>query len=708
MINLERQSTLARLLAKENVSVQHGNYQTAFFDVEKRVLGLPMWKDKGKDVYDLLVGHEVGHALYTPAEGWHDSDKEIPGVPRSYINVIEDIRIEKAIQRTYPGLVASFKRGYKVLDDDDFFGLSNRNVNSLTLIDRINVKSKLRDLVEVNFSDKELPLIDMAFSVETWEDVLAACKAIYEYVKEEVQNDKTETNPEQSVSKNSESDEQSVGDDSTSDEQSNNESRDEASEPSSAASREESDSSENDEDPVESQNIDVKSAGDLDPDQVLTDNAFRSNEEKLLDMDDNGTQRKYVKAITRSQLNEAINTYKEIFDARDEFLKERDDHVPMYDDKEKVDVDSAYSEFVASTKKYVNVMSKEFEMRKMAYRYSRAQTARSGALDVNNLYSYKYNDDIFKKVTTLADAKSHGMVMLIDYSGSMHGVIDDVIKQTLILVSFCKKVNIPFEVYSFTSGHYSADAEIPVNGLDHGGLKINQLLTSKMSKSDFTRGYKDLFAQTLHRYRHYSYDGSSKLEGFGGTPLNETLMGMRFILADFQKQYGVQKVNAVILTDGDAQSVYHRYDNEAQIRTRGVAIDVDGKIIKPRHDKDLTTQLMKMLSDKYTTIGYFLAERPYDMRGKIWQIEDGWVPENKMSDLRKAYNKKGFLEFDQTIGYDKFFVVKSDKKNLNTEDDEFDVSADATKAQIRNAFKKHAASKKANKLFATSFARMVA
>ena len=76
-------------------------------------LRLPLWKDKGKDVYDLLVGHEVGHALYTPADGWHDAEKKIGKIPRAYLNIVEDIRIERKIQETYPGIVRRFKAGYK-------------------------------------------------------------------------------------------------------------------------------------------------------------------------------------------------------------------------------------------------------------------------------------------------------------------------------------------------------------------------------------------------------------------------------------------------------------------------------------------------------------------------------------------------------------------------------------------------------------------
>ena len=87
-MNLSAQEYLAKLLAKENLSVQHGNYSTASFDVENRVLRLPLWKDKGKDVYDLLVGNEVGHALYTPVDGWHDSEKKIGKIPRAYLNIV--------------------------------------------------------------------------------------------------------------------------------------------------------------------------------------------------------------------------------------------------------------------------------------------------------------------------------------------------------------------------------------------------------------------------------------------------------------------------------------------------------------------------------------------------------------------------------------------------------------------------------------------
>ena len=95
-INAEVKGTLAKLLATEDLTVEHRQVSTASFDVNSRVLTLPIWKDASETVYDLLVGHEVGHALYTP---------NIPiDAPKGFVNVVEDARIERMMKHTYPGL----------------------------------------------------------------------------------------------------------------------------------------------------------------------------------------------------------------------------------------------------------------------------------------------------------------------------------------------------------------------------------------------------------------------------------------------------------------------------------------------------------------------------------------------------------------------------------------------------------------------------
>ena len=92
MVNYEIKSQLAKLLATEDLVVENRNAQTASFDVENRVLTLPMWERASGTVYDMLVGHEVGHALFTP-DDWSWEKR----VPRSFVNITEDARIENCI-----------------------------------------------------------------------------------------------------------------------------------------------------------------------------------------------------------------------------------------------------------------------------------------------------------------------------------------------------------------------------------------------------------------------------------------------------------------------------------------------------------------------------------------------------------------------------------------------------------------------------------
>ena len=180
---MSQKSILAKLLATENISVQHGNYETAWFDIKDRVLGLPQWVDNGKDVSDLLIGHEVGHALETPFEGWHDSPEKLEGCPRTYINVVEDARIERKIKSRYVGLVGPFARGYKKLFEDGFFG-KDHNFNNMKLIDKINLKAKVGAHLNIPFNPEEEALYNATMNTDTFADVIQVVKDILAYTKD--------------------------------------------------------------------------------------------------------------------------------------------------------------------------------------------------------------------------------------------------------------------------------------------------------------------------------------------------------------------------------------------------------------------------------------------------------------------------------------------------------------------------------------------
>ena len=142
----EVKSQLAKLLATEDIIVEHKKVETAQFNVHTRVLILPLWEKASNDVYDMLVGHEVGHALFTPDQ---DPPKDIP---HQFVNVVEDARIEKLMKRRYMGIAKSFYKGYNEMHKQDFFELDGEDINNLNLADRANLYFKIGSFIDLSFS----------------------------------------------------------------------------------------------------------------------------------------------------------------------------------------------------------------------------------------------------------------------------------------------------------------------------------------------------------------------------------------------------------------------------------------------------------------------------------------------------------------------------------------------------------------------------
>ena len=126
---------LARVLATEDLIVEHRSVDTASFNVQTRVLTLPTWEKAGEEVYDTLVCHEVGHALYTPDIEWWINNE----VSASIVNIVEDARIERLMKRRYAGLSKTFFRGYSSLSEHNFFQLDGKDLTKFNLADRINL-----------------------------------------------------------------------------------------------------------------------------------------------------------------------------------------------------------------------------------------------------------------------------------------------------------------------------------------------------------------------------------------------------------------------------------------------------------------------------------------------------------------------------------------------------------------------------------------
>ena len=62
-INFGTKSQLAKLIASENITVQHNQVKTASFDTLNRILTLPIFKVQSGDVYD--ISNTVNIILHT-------------------------------------------------------------------------------------------------------------------------------------------------------------------------------------------------------------------------------------------------------------------------------------------------------------------------------------------------------------------------------------------------------------------------------------------------------------------------------------------------------------------------------------------------------------------------------------------------------------------------------------------------------------------
>ena len=185
-INLDTKSQLAKLIATENIIIQHNNVSTASFNTKTRVLTLPIFKESHGDVYDMLIAHECAHALFTPQDGWKkiQDDDEL----RTYVNVLEDTRIDKKIQKKYPGVVRNYINGFDILEKQNFFGMNNKDLNKeLMLIDKINLRSKSSNRIPFIFTPDNNNWLAKVDAIKTFADVVRVAKDMLNWQKKQVE-----------------------------------------------------------------------------------------------------------------------------------------------------------------------------------------------------------------------------------------------------------------------------------------------------------------------------------------------------------------------------------------------------------------------------------------------------------------------------------------------------------------------------------------
>ena len=713
-VNHEIKSQLAKLLATEDLVVEHKKVETAQFNVHTRVLTLPMWEKASNTVYDLLVGHEVGHALYTPDEDWTKQVK----VPPQFVNIVEDARIEKLMKRRYAGLAKTFFNGYKELSDQDFFQLEDEEVDEMNLADRANLWFKIGNYIDVPIErGEETEIINLIADSETFADVLIASEALYKYCKQKKQEE-TKINLDSHEGQQSGSN--SPASDFIDQEEGEND-QPETDGSDGSPSNESSDQQESTKSPVGGEKNDEP--------EVKTMESLEEALKELVNKD--GYENVYLE-LPQLDLDRVIVLNSEIHskckESWDAFLKDREwKHEDVFGE-----VDKDFVEFKRSAQKEVNYLVKEFECRKAADSYARASTARTGVLDCSKLHTYKYNEDIFKKVTTLADGKNHGLVFVLDWSGSMGNVMLDTVKQLLNLVWFCKKVAIPFEVYAFTTDYplvkYDEKGKANIRELAYkkkdGLVQVGEwfsmmnLLTSKVNGKTLEEQMKNIYRlATSFKYNSNVYYPTPLGMTLSGTPLNEALISLHQILPKFQKENKLQKVQCVILTDGEGclpkyhREIQRRWEEEPFMGTAHIGTNAflrdrkTGMTYSCDCDyHEFTDTLLRNLRDRFTDIN-FIGIRVLEGRdaGSFIRRYCGYYGDTYDKVMNAWKKEKAFTI--KSSGYHSYFGLSS---ATLAQDSEFEVAEDATKSQIKSAFVKSLKSKKMNKRILGEFVELVA
>ena len=776
---------LAKLMATENITVIHKSVPTAYFDVKSRTLCCPILKDNmSSELYDLFMGHEVSHALNTPADGWHDKVSDKGMMYKGYLNVIEDVRIEKMIKAKYPGLRKSFYTGYSELASMDFFGTKGKELQDFNLIDRINLSYKIGSFAQIKFSEEEMVYINKCELLETFEDVLELADELFEKQQQETKDDvasmtqpelqdllddldleddedeqedtgETESLPvklDDSEEENDE-DEQGEGSDANAEDDQNTDSSEENSNNSTETKKsdeEETEKSKGNEAGKKGSN--GQSAIDKLNDELnksATDESFRSNEDTL-----HGGKDHYYRDPSYNELNTRIQ-YENFIVTPEEIQSQFDNVLEPYNDTIKKTVKT----FTEDNKKIIAYMVKEFEMKKAAASYNRSWNSKSGELDMNKLAFYKLKDDIFNRVQVTPEGKNHGVVMAVDWSGSMSGSVRATIEQATLLSMFCRRLAIPFRLFAFSDsylrptdadlgmttseGNTSEEYDVYSNALhdarakyysdrtfgknynsddnqgnkwDLGNLSLLEVYNEKMSNRQFTKAMENWFqlaSSVDNRYNSWDHSENDfdstwfhppRLH-LSGTPLDHTLIAMRDYLVDFKRECGLDITSLIVLSDGASHGCFNR--SNPYLLDRKI-----NKTFKLNVNRGSTTHgLLEWVAETADcrTIGFYICESAANQM--TWDAEcfcntttDSYGPE--MAAKKKEYNK---LSTSFTDGcYDLAILINQKKLKLDVSKDIIDVQVGANKGVLKRALVKAGSNKMQQRVILNQFVGQMA
>ena len=393
------------------------------------------------------------------------------------------------------------------------------------------------------------------------------------------------------------------------------------------------------------------------------------------------------------------------------------------------------------SKKVVSYMVKEFEMKKSADLYKRATVSKTGTLNMGALHTYQFNEDLFAKVTTMPGATNHGLVMFFDWSGSMQYNLTQTLKQLYNLVWFCDRVKIPYRVYAFSDSYGRMPSYSRVESDNHivtqdvnqksdlnvSGFRLLEMFSDKMKKTEQSDAmhYWYMMGEYYANYRNWRDGGypmspPSNLQ-LGGTPLCHAIVAAMSIIPKFKNDNGIQKVNAVFLTDGVSHNIHSKMSNEdfdsyakdAYITDKVSNTTMCVKSLGYRREAQTTT-LLKLLKKRIpdmNVIGFFVAGSGSRgiVRREIIQEKMGlaWGDDVNLKKYQKELRTNKVLVC-KTAGYDEYYILPSIPRADENDEEGIQVKENAKTGDLKRAFTKFAKSKTLNRQLLNKFIGQVA
>ena len=791
----QSKTLLAKLMASENISVEYSpKAQTASFNMETRVLILPIWKDLNSETLDMLIGHEVSHALHTPAgrdplvNACNLIDAKNPNNAKSYLNVVEDARIERMIKTKFPGLRRSFASGYRDLLARDLFGIKNQTVSDLPLIDRINLQYKIGWIQNIPFTAKELSLAQRVATTISWTDVVKLSKEIYDLARQQ-KKDKQE---QQEQSESSEEGQPTEGDDDAESTESNSET---------GKSKEKS------EDTGESTDSDAEGEGDSDSDSDSDSddtsnegNSGKENQEtKASDDAETGKSGK-GEQDAQSQNNKTENTeeadttpdasqtetamnsgldalrdstlpeiyYADVPTPTDAFvvsLAEVSQALDSHYNRARHIGTTLYASWKRENSAAVQTLAQEFDRRQAADSHKRVSIAETGSIDPNRLHAYRIAEDIFLQNASVRDGKNHGIVVMLDMSGSMRDVFHDTMIQLITLGHFCKRVNVPFRFYGFTdqATGFSTKANWIDNsfGLEKNDTRLITLLQDGMRTVDFVRQCGNLLMASYRGIKDthpsaVAWNGVMNRIGGGdgyqavapppffhlnNTPTNSALLGMATLLPAFKAAKRLQVVNLVVLTDGEATDSLTSYNYAKQggavggreqstlvwrdtttRKTYATGLRRHGYI--HQHSSQEQTEVVLQLVKDRTGVNTICLRLEGSSSGgsavRTLMRRSLTTPGVELTSQKmnqdhafanaagEKFQDEGWFSLGKTQGFDQYIIVKSEYAHDHTSIDSVDMNSKSALRDLRKNFTKMMANRNNNRPLLAQIADILA